>query len=122
MKTQTVIQSSLSKRAVSRTWCSTLQWAVIPGLGVPRGAVGSYQVGGVHRPVGTIWLLLFPSVYMFVLGSQNANYLRGPKFSSSLKMLWDGIFLFFFFLRVGEEERERKTTWDRTYLLLLESP
>lgn len=75
--------------------------------------------------MGTVWLLLFPSVSMFVLGSQNANYLHGPKLSSSLKMLWDGIFLFFFFffLRVGvEEERGRKAMWDRTYLLLLESP
>lgn len=58
-------------------------------------------MGGVHRPMGTVWLLLFPSVSMFVLGSQNANYLHGPKLSSSLKMLWDGIFLFFFFFFEG---------------------
>lgn len=113
MKTETVIWSSLSKRAVSRTWCSTLQWAVLPGLVVPQGGVESYQEGGVRRLVGTVWLLLFPSVSMLVLGSQNANYLCGPKFSSSLKMLWDGI-CFLFFLRVGG----RKATWDGTYLLL----
>lgn len=70
---------------------------------MPQGGVGSYQEGGVRRLVGTVWLLLFPSVSMLVLGSQNANYLRGPKFSSSLKMLWDGICFLFFFEGRGEE-------------------